>query len=64
MSYDDVAREKSEEVTNEWLKRLRTPESYRAIASLIAKHHGGVGEEIFPPTRGGFNIHLKMKFRK
>lgn len=50
-------------MTNEWLKRLRTPESYRAIASLIAKHHGGVGEEIFPPTRGGFNIHLKMKFR-
>ncbi|KAI4126794.1 MAG: hypothetical protein LQ347_004831 [Umbilicaria vellea] len=63
MSYDDVAWEKSEEVTNEWLKRLRTPQSYRAIASLIAKHHGGVGEEIFPPTRGGFNIHLKMRFR-
>ncbi|MCJ1259931.1 hypothetical protein MMC24_007770 [Lignoscripta atroalba] len=62
MPYDDVAWEKCDEVTNEWLKRLRTPASYRAIAALIAKHHGGVGQEIFPPTRGGFNIHLKMTF--
>jgi len=63
MSYDDVAWEKSKKVTNEWLKRLRIPQLYRAIASLIAKHHGGIREEIFLPTRGGFNIYLKMRFR-
>ncbi|TAQ86962.1 hypothetical protein B7494_g4719 [Chlorociboria aeruginascens] len=46
----------------DWVERLGTPESRRAIGALIHKHRQGVPEEISPPFRGGFNVYLKMKF--
>ncbi|MCJ1250950.1 hypothetical protein MMC30_008179 [Trapelia coarctata] len=62
MPYDDVAWAKSEEIFDEWKKRLLTPKSYLAVGRLIAKHRGGTPTELCAPVRGAFNVCLRMKF--
>jgi len=62
MSYDDVAWAKSDDTFDAWKQKLLTPESYRAIGRLIAKHRGGTPMELCAPVRGAFNVCLQMKF--
>lgn len=62
MPYDDVAWERSDEVFDVWKKTLYEQETLRAIGSLIAKHRGGVPEELCAPIRGAFNVCIRMNF--
>jgi hypothetical protein len=63
MPYDDVAWEKSDATFDVWKKKLYDPNTLREIGRLIARHRGGVPEELHAPIRGAFNVCLRMSFR-
>ncbi|KAF2278471.1 uncharacterized protein EI97DRAFT_456863 [Westerdykella ornata] len=63
MQYDDVAWERSDEIYETWRKKLNDYDLLREIGLLIAKHRGGVPEELCSPERGAFNLCIRMKFR-
>jgi hypothetical protein len=62
MPYDDLAWEKSDAIFDAWKEKLYEPDTLREIGMLIAKHRGGVPEELCAPIRGAFNVCIRMKF--
>jgi hypothetical protein len=62
MPYDDAAWERSDDIFDEWKNKLYQQETLREIGLFIAKHRGGVPEELFAPVRGAFNVVVRMRF--
>ena len=62
MKFDDLAWEKSDNVSKSWRDDLFNEKTFREIGGAIIRHRGGPAEELFNPQKGSFNIHFRMKF--
>lgn len=64
MHFDDVAWERSEDISDNWVDGIFAEEStLRAIGHFIVKHRRGVPVELGDPKTGYFNILFRMKFQ-
>ncbi|RMJ26390.1 Phosphotransferase enzyme family [Aspergillus sp. HF37] len=64
MHFDDVAWERSEDITDSWVDGIFAEEStLRAIGQFIVTHRRGVPVELGDPKAGYFNILFRMKFQ-
>ncbi|BDD57632.1 hypothetical protein MAP00_002979 [Monascus purpureus] len=62
MKFDDLAWEKSDNVSRSWRDNLFNEKVFREIGGFIIRHRGGPAEELFNPQKGSFNIMFRMKF--
>jgi aminoglycoside phosphotransferase (APT) family kinase protein len=62
MSYDDVAWEQSDDVSDNWLLQFLDIDVKRPIAKFILKHDSGDDPEFTILRKGSFNITLQMKY--
>lgn len=62
MSYDDLAWEQSDDVSDNWLLQFLDIDVKRPIAEFILKHDSGDDPEFKILQKGSFNITLQMKF--
>ncbi|KAH8810780.1 phosphotransferase family protein [Xylogone sp. PMI_703] len=56
MQYDDVAEDRNDAQFDPWKEKLFQEDTLREIGNFIAKHHGGIPVELFPPIGGAFNL--------
>lgn len=62
MKFDDLAWEKSDNVSRSWRANLFNEKTFREIGGCIIRHRGGPAEELFNPQKVSFNIMFRMKF--
>lgn len=63
MHLDNVAWERSEDISNSWVNGIFDEEStLRTIGHFIAKHRRGVPAELGDPKAGYFSMMFRMKF--
>ncbi|KAJ5086431.1 hypothetical protein NUU61_007738 [Penicillium alfredii] len=64
MRFDNLAWEKSEEITDTWVLRFLEPDIWRPIGNFVIKHHNpddAIELDIF--KKGFYNISLQMKYK-
>ncbi|KAL4807309.1 hypothetical protein BDV18DRAFT_168257 [Aspergillus unguis] len=62
MSYDDVAWEQSDDISDNWLLQYLDIDIKRPIAGFILQHDSGDDPEFTIFCKGSFNITLQMKY--
>lgn len=62
MMFDDLAWERSDNVSSTWREKLFDEKVLREIGGFIIRHRGGPAEELFNPQKGSFNTMFRMKF--
>lgn len=62
MNFDDLAWDRSDDVSKAWKDALFDEKVFRAVGDFIKKHRGGPAEELFSPQKGSFNLMFRMKF--
>lgn len=62
MAFDDLAWQKSDNISNTWKEGLFNEKVLRQIGRFIIQHRGGPAEELFNPQKGSFNLMFRMKF--
>lgn len=55
MMFDDLAWERSDNISGEWKHKVFDEKVLREIGRAIIKHRGGPPEELFNPQKGPFN---------
>ncbi|CRG85858.1 hypothetical protein PISL3812_02864 [Talaromyces islandicus] len=62
MEFNDLAWQKSVEISKTWRDGLFNKEVYQEVGHIIIQHRGGPLEELFNPRKGAFNLIFRMKF--
>ncbi|CAG7942047.1 unnamed protein product [Penicillium salamii] len=63
MHYDDASWEKSEEVSDSWVRQFLEPDILRPVGSFLVRHHNPSDPDQFSILeKGAFNISLRMKY--
>ena len=63
MSYDDVAWEQSDDISDNWLLQFLDVEVLKPIAHFILKHNSGDDPEFSILKKGFYNLTLRMKYK-
>ncbi|EED22175.1 conserved hypothetical protein [Talaromyces stipitatus ATCC 10500] len=62
MKFDDLAWERSDNISNAWRDALFDKKVLREVGGFIIKHGKGPAEEPFNPQKGSFNSMFRKKF--
>jgi aminoglycoside phosphotransferase (APT) family kinase protein len=64
MHYDDVAWEKSEAISDEWVRQFLEPETLQQVGNFLLRYHRPGDASVFTFLgKGAYNISFKMEYK-
>jgi hypothetical protein len=64
MNYDDVVWEKSEAISDEWVRQFLEPDTLQPVGNILLRHHRPGDASVFTFLgKGAYNISFKMEYK-